>query len=165
MDFKLYNFDKVIKTSENESKGFTYKVTDYWQYYTTGVESLVNSKEFFKTDRRENEKTEVLTWKFYNSPDTADIVLASNNDVFLWDTPFDFSYGEKIKDNKMNYFKKIYKKDLSDTDDVYLYYNNIFIKDVADMNEQQSTVVLPKMGYLQQVIRKFQDYFRQRTVK
>ena len=165
MNFKLYDFKKIEKTSENESKGFTYKVTDYWQYYTTGVESLVNNNEFFKTDRLINERSEILTWKFYNNPDISDVVLATNNDVYLWDSPFEYSYGEKIKDNKMNYFQKLYKKDLDITDDVYIYYNNIFLEDVKTLNEQQSTVVLPKLNYIQQIIRKYQNYFNSREVK
>jgi len=163
MKFKIYNFDKKRTVSKNESEGFSYTVTDYWQYYTTGVESLVNNKDFFKTDRLTNERIDVLAYKFYNDADYSDVIVASNNDAFLWSCPFDYAYGEKIAQNKMNYFKKLHKREL--TDDEKVYWNAVFLNDVANLNEMQSTVVAPKFQVIQKVVREIREYFYKREVK
>jgi hypothetical protein len=163
MLFKIYNFDKIEKQSKNESEGITLTIADYWQYYTTGVENLVNNNEYFRTDRLENERAEVVTWKFFDDPNLSDMVLALNNDVYLWDTPFDYRLVEQITDNKMNYIKKIYRAEMPE--DVETYWRDLMLKDTMKYHDTLRTVVLPRYSNIQSVVRKIKDYFTKREVK
>jgi hypothetical protein len=163
MTFRVYNFDKIEKQSKNESLGPKLTIADYWQYYTTGVENLVNNNEYFRTDRLENERSEVITWKFFDDPGLSDIILALNNDVYLWDTPFDYELVEQITDNKMNYIKKMYKADMPE--DVEQYWYDKTLRDTLEYQDILRSVVLPRYSDLQTVIRKIKEYFRDREVK
>jgi hypothetical protein len=138
-------------------------VTDYWQYYTTGVERLVTEKEFFLSKRELNERAEVMAWKYYDDPGFSDIILASNNDNYLFDSPFDNTMREHIVDSKMNYIKKLYKNALDQ--DTELYFKDKIDYEVDKLNDIQSTVVVPKKSYSNTILRKMKTYFRMREVK
>jgi hypothetical protein len=162
MNLSLYNFDLIQRTSENESYGQTFAVTDYWQYYTTGVERLITDKEFFLSKREINERSEVLAWKYYDNPSVSDVIVASNNDNYLFDAPFENEMKEKILDSKLNYVKKLYKNSMSM--DLEQYFKDKLEYDVDKLNDIQRNVVLPKQNFASPMLRKMKTYFQMRQV-
>jgi hypothetical protein len=64
MNFRLLNFNRIDKLEKNELEGTMMNVPDYFQWYLTGIETVVrdNENQFFIMDRHDNERSEVITW-------------------------------------------------------------------------------------------------------
>jgi hypothetical protein len=165
MRFRLLNFDKIEKNLMNEATGQLMYGPDYFQWYTAGIESVVkdNENQFFIIDRFDNERPEVITWKYYNDSGISDIVVLANNDNYLWDAPMDWDSLQDVIKNRMNYIKKINKTTMTEEEEKY--WETKIIEEVTKTRDIQSSVVLPRMGDLQSVIRKMKKYITSREVK
>jgi hypothetical protein len=160
---KIYNFEKTEKHLMNKSACGVFKSADYWQWYTTGIENMVNNQEFFITDRLQNERSEVVSWKLYDDPNISDVILAINNDVYLWDAPFDYDMVENITNNKMEYLERVYKVHM--TEDEKTYWRDKMLNKTKTLQNTLQSVVVPKYSNLQSIIRKIKDYLNDRIVK
>jgi len=163
MEFKILNFNKIENQLRNEYYGEKLTITDYWQWYTTGIESLINDQEFVMTQRYDNERSEILAYNFYENEAVADLLVLINNDNFLWDAPADFDLLWDITDNKMKYLEDQNK--IAFNEDQKNYWREKMEAKVSSTNSIQSKIVIPDRSYLQRVIRNVNEYLEGREVK
>jgi len=163
MEFKILNFTKKEGIIRNEITGERLTITDYWQYYITGIEKIVNEKDFILTDRYENERAEVLAYNFYENESVSDVLVLINNDNYLWDSPSDYDLIWDIVDNKMNYLRALNKANFNEQE------KNYWREKIQDKAEEarniQSSIVIPNRSSLQKVIRTINQYLEEREVK
>jgi hypothetical protein len=163
MEFKILNFPKTEKTLRNKYSAGLLTTADYWTWYTTGVESIVNEQDFVLTDRYDNERTDVLAYNFYESESTADVLVLINNDNFLWDAPADFDLMWDITDNKMEYLLTLNKLPFEESE--YNYWREKMSTKTEKTHDIQSEIVIPNRNTLQKTIRKINEYLEEREVK
>ena len=160
----IYDFKPIKSQLENDFRGEIYKVRDYFEFYHTGIEQLpfTNEHLYFATNRLTNERSEVITNAFFEDPDLSDLVLALNNDVYLWDAPFDNATQEMIAGNQLAAIEENRKQKLSlEQKEYYL----IKINTKLDVqNTKQSVIVLPRFQNLARVNRLIKNYLNQRRV-
>ncbi len=159
MQERTYTFDTIDRVLDDE----VHTVRDYFQYYTTGVESVPQENDLFVTERRPNERYEVLSYSLFNNENLAGMLTAINNDVFLWNMPMD-SDGEDLNVKILyDYIQKLYKSPIP-PQDVSLWEN--IAKDKVDfINTKYQVVLVPQVKSLQKLSRKIKDYFESRVVK
>jgi len=164
LEYKIYNFDETERQLNNEQLGEKFIVKDYFQYYTTGIESIVkeNENDFEKIKRQDNERSEVITYNLYQDANASDVIVSINNDVYLWDAPFVWDTLDFVVKNKMTYVQKVFKSPMLEDD--YRYWERNIISDVIKTRDIQSTVVVPKREYIQKTIRKIKRYLKERTI-
>ena len=163
MNFKILNFDKTEKNLMNERTGELLTVTDYFQWYMTGVESIINNTDFVMTDRYDNERTENISYNFYENENVSDVLVLLNNDNYLFDAPADWDLLQDITDNKLNYYKKQNKVQLTPEEEKY--WRNKLEEQSINAHEAQKSIIIPLKSELQKTIRHINEYFEQREVK
>ena len=156
---KIYNFDKKIGSLGD----IKFEVSDYFQYYHTGIEELIVDDMLYITDRNNNERSEVLAYEFFESADLSDTILALNNDVYLWDTPYDNDMYETSIDLIMEYIKKKNKTRMNI--DVEERYQEIARAHVSDDDSMLRSVIIPRQEYVQKISRVIKDYLKSRIVE
>lgn len=156
---KIYKFDKKVGSLGKTS----YQVTDYFQYYTTGIEDLPGAEQLYVTQRRDNERYEVLAWNIFNDENLADLLLGLNNDVFLWATPSDNNSFQEQVDITYDYLQKKNKTRFPN-EDVELWKQIAY--DIVEYNDDKlRNVIIPRTEFLQKISRTFKDSFQNRTVE
>jgi len=163
MEFKILNFNKIERELKNIYTSGNLTVADYWQWYTTGIEKIVNDQDFIITDRYNNERSDILAYNFYENESLADLLILINNDNFIWDTPGDYDLLWDITDNKMNYLRNLNKVDF--TQEEIIYWREKMEKKTEEVHQIQSNIVIPKRGSLQKIIRTINNYLENREVK
>jgi len=167
MKFSIFDFDRIDQYMVHEELGELVNTADYFQYYTTGIENIVvdpdNEFMFFKTKRYESERSDVLAYDFYDEENFADVLVAINNDNFLWDAPMNFDTELAVINAKVNYIKKINKAPL--TYDEEKYWKRKITGKVDFTNNSQMIIVAPYLKDIRTVIRKIKKYFMDREVK
>jgi hypothetical protein len=163
MKFKILDFKKTERRFENIIPGQLVTVSDYWQWYTGGIESIINANDFIIVNRNENERTEVLTNKFYEDVNISDVLVLINNDNYLWDAPADWDLSQDIIDNKMLYYQRHHKVQM--TEDEELYWKRKIEDKVIATRDVQDNIVVPIRGELQKVIRHMKEYLSEREVE
>jgi len=160
----IYNFKPITNQLENDFKGEIFEVRDYFEFYHTGIEQLpfTNEKMYFATNRLTNERSEVITNAFFEDPDLSDVVLALNNDVYLWDTPFDNATQEMIAKSTLDNIEENRKQKLSEEQQSY--YLSKINTQLDVQNTKQSVIVLPKFKNMARVLRLIEKYLNQRRV-
>lgn len=80
---KCYLYEE--KVSED-----SYKLRDYTSYYYGGLTQEFNRNPdwFFYLDVDDNLKIEQIAYKVYGSENYSDVILACNQEVFLWSMPY-----------------------------------------------------------------------------
>jgi hypothetical protein len=165
MKTKVYNFNKRVSQLFHEEPGEVLEYSDYFQWYTTGVEELVKTNDsfFIQTDRYEKEKTDALSYIFFNNENYSDMLLALNNDVFLWDMPVDASSLEISKNNYLNYIERLFQRAL--TEDEKIYWGNRLENKLEKENDYKRKIITVSDGDKGQTLRMIKAYFKSREVK
>ena len=165
MKYSILNFPKKDIEVKHETTGETLYVPDYFTYYISGIQKIVfeNQDSFFKTKRFENERSEVLSFKFYGSGMYSDTIILSNNDNYLWDSAYDWEMTEEVTNQKLKYIQELNKNNL--TEDERLYWENKIKRKIEYQNTIRSTVIAPKVSDLNKIIRLMKKYIRERTVR
>jgi len=161
---KIYKFDTITRHLKNDKPGEIFKVRDYFQWYHTGIENVINENKgyYFVTNRYENERSEVITYNLFEDENLSDVLLALNNDVYLWDAPYDNDTRDIIADNKFKYIEKLNKQPFIDyTKEKY--YERIYAQ-LDAFNDRQKLIVLPKFKDLNRVLRSIKEYLNNRKV-
>ena len=160
----IYNFAPTKNQLENDFKGEVFEVRDYFEFYHTGIEQLpfTNEKLYFATNRLTNERSEVITNAFFEDPDLSDMVLALNNDVYLWDAPFDNATQEMIAKNQVAAIEENRKQKLSAEQEQY--YLSKINTTLDEQNIKQSIIVLPRFKNLARINRLIKKYLDERRV-
>jgi len=157
MKNKIYNpSHKLVVINQEE-----YSIPDYFQYYTTGAETIPTDDQLIVTSRRANERYEILANDIFSNPNLADLLVAINNDVLLWNTPLDYDLLDLQGEILYDYVKKIYKTNFESPEK----WKEIIDQKVLDDDEKYRVVLIPKQESIQKVIRKIKEYFEEREVK
>ena len=153
---------------ENDRKGPVVQVRDYFEFYTTGIEEVPfkNENHYFETQRFESERSEILAYQMLENEDLSDVILALNNDVYLWDAPMTYDLKMKVLDNKMGLLKyNFYREDNQDLPSfTRKYWQELFMKQMDDFNDTQKKVIIPRFSKIQRVIRDIRRYLDKRRV-
>jgi hypothetical protein len=165
MEFKILNFNKTERRLQNEYAGELLTVPDYFQWYISGVENVINENpsSFILTDRYDNERTEVLAYGMYQNENVADLLVLLNNDNFLWDAPADYDLLWDVTENKLQYIEKLHRVDLSEEQE--LYWRSKMEEKTSETYNTQRTLVVPLKKDLSKIIRKVNKYIEGREVK
>lgn len=159
MKQKIYNFKK--------KKGFIgnveYEVSDYFQFYHTGIETIIPDNMLVITQRHNNERSEVLAYELLDSANLSDTILALNNDVYLWDSPYDNDMFEEMVDITLNYIQRVYKTTM--TPPVLYRFEEHARELVTEDDDMLRNVVLPKKEQVQKISRIIKDNLKSRIVK
>lgn len=156
---KVYDFDKKIgKIGDIE-----FGVSDYFQWYTTGFEELIQDSMLMITERYNNERSEVLAYKLLGTADLSDTLLALNNDNYLWDSPYDNDMFETAIDTTFNYIKKINKTTMNRFQNDR--FREISREIVTQDDDKLRDVIIPRKEYIQKISRVLKNYKRSREVK
>ena len=156
---KIYDFKKRI----GKFKDTEFTVSDYFQYYTTGLEDVIDSDMLMITERYNNERSEVLAYVFLGSEHLSDTLLALNNDVYLWDSPYDNNMMETVVDVTYDYIQKIYKTQFM-PEEVEKYKE--FSRELAETDDNMlRNIIIPKKEYMQRISRYLRDHMRSREVE
>lgn len=141
-----------------------YTVKDYFQYYTISVEDIIedNPNLYLSTERYENERTEILTYKLFGNENLSDVILAINNNVYLWDTPASADSVYAAVEGRMRYLETQFKTAMS-TEEIAKW-ENIFEEQLLAEETAKRTVILPEAASMQKVIRSIRKYFNSRQV-
>lgn len=107
MQNTLYTYDRRIVNDID--------VTDFTSvYYGKMLELFESYPDYFMTYEIEiDDKLENVSYRLYGSTDYADIILAANNDVFLWNMP----YSSDITIEESNLLQKLLSSELKVTED------------------------------------------------
>jgi len=162
MNLKIFDFARKMSIVKNYRESEVINSVDYFEYYTTGIEDLVDDN-FFATDRYVNERSEVMGHNLLGNQDFADVIVAANNDNFLWDAPMDYDKTELVIDNRINTLEKYMQRSLSDTEKIY--HRKKFREDSEQINDDMTVIVLPRYNRMQEALRKIRRYLNNRKVK
>jgi len=161
---KIYKFDVKTKQLLHEVMGDYFDVVDYFQYYTTGVENLINEENMLliETDRYEKERHDLLAWTFYRNENFTDVLLAINNENIFWNDVMDFDTLDIIKKNKLKYIQKIKNKTF--TPEEQEYWDKKISNTLENNNDNQRKIIIVSDGDKNTMVRKIKDYFKEREV-
>ena len=162
MNSKIYKFDMKVGVLDNK----LYGVRDYWQYYTTGVESVgAWYPEALNYATRENaERPEQIMYNRFNDADLADMFVALNNQNYIWATPFSLDAFQDAVDMRISYITYL-MRDRIDDENVE---KSMRVKAEADIYAQDTlarTVFVPDRDNVAFLNRRIKEYFENRTVK
>ncbi len=156
---KVYNFNKKI----GQLGDIKFSIPDYFQWYTTGFESLISDDMLLITERYNNERSEVLAYKLLDNEHLSDTLIALNNDNYMWDSPYDsdmfevsvdmvFKYIEKINKTKMNRHQNDKFQEIS--------------RDIVTLDDEELRyIIIPRKEYIQKISRIFKNYKTKRELK
>ncbi len=158
-----YKFDQ--KTGLLDNKIFL--IRDYFQYYTTGVESIVRkTPEIFAiTQRNNNERPEQIMYDMFKDENQADSFLAINNENYLWSTPFDLDAFQDAVDLRMKYVESMMKDRVMNDENQWKIMDNRVREDVQAEDDSARRIIIPAKGQMQLVNKKIERYFKQRILK
>ena len=165
----IYNFKPTKIKLKNDREGQVVQVRDYFEFYTTGIETVPfkNENHYFETTRFEAERSEILSFQMLESEDLSDVILALNNDVYLWDSPMTYDLKMEVLANKMEIIRyNFYKNDPKQIEDPYVskYWQETFMDQMDKHNEIQQKVIIPKFPKVQRVVRDIKRYLDKRRV-
>ena len=160
----VYDFDLVKNRLVADEVGPLVQVRDYFEYYTTGLEEIVqeNQDDFFMTQRYQNERTDVIAYNFYEDENYSDVILAVNNDTYLWDAPVDFDTQSIVVDERIRIVEHLNHQKLQQGQRSF--YERQFNEDLDEEQEIQKNIVLPKFGSMSKINRLIKKYLNNRKV-
>jgi len=184
MDSNLYKFNFKIGILDQK----TFAVRDYFEYYTTGVESLIDDyPSFFAiTTRLDNERPENIMKDMFNNSDMSDTFVAINNENYLWSTPYNLNAFHDAVEFRMNYVELLMRDRVIRTTEKnhlgtevrdannkpIIHYNQVgdlckdkVTADIESEDEAGRTIIIPEGSNLAFVDRKIKDYFKSRKVR
>jgi len=141
----LYKYDRRIVDNLD--------VTDYTSvYYGKMLELFKSMPDYFMTyEMQMDEKLEGISYKLYKSENYADIILAANNDVFLWSMFYNSDIIMDQADNLHTIIRKELDLNATLTEDVLSVFNTISVT-IEDINSKRKSITVPKPEKLNALI-------------
>jgi hypothetical protein len=163
MKQSIYDFDTIKNVTINDELGPVVEVRDYFQYYTTGLEDVPFDEDCFSTDRYQNERTDVIAYNFFEDENLSDLILAMNNDTYMFDCPVDYDTQCDIVDARINMIEALNHQQLRPGQ--VEFYRELFDKEMNEINEAQDVIVLPKFNKIAKIRRDMEKYLENREVE
>jgi len=141
---------------------YNYEVTDYTSiYYGNISEYLKQYSEYFMSYKlKDDEKLENVSYSFYQTTDYADLILAINQDVFLWNVPYN-------QDINIDRAEILAKSLLNASDLINMNTNekdriiNMATISIDESNELKRHILIPKPDYISTIISLVENYKKQ----
>jgi len=146
----VYTYDKMIREG--------YEVNDYTSVYYGGLLEVFNQYPNYFTSYKINidDKMESISYDLYGSENYADVILASNNDVFLWNMP----YNTDIVLDQLESFTNIIKNELGEgniNQDILEVFSSIEDENNF-LNSKKRDITVPKSSKLNEVLALINNY-------
>ena len=142
-----------------------YQVNDYTSFYYGGlIELFKQYADYFTSYEAEiDQKVEEISYELYKSVDYADFILASNNDVFLWN----MSYNTDIVLDQASSLQTIIKNELNDfaqsSEDLIDVFNNI-TNNTEILNTNKIVLTVPKPEKLNALLSIVETYRKNNAI-
>jgi len=154
MNNTVYTYDRI--TSKD-----SLSVTDYTSFYYGGLDDLFNQyPEYFEyISLNDSIKMEGISWRRYNNENFADVLLACNQEVFLWSMPYGNDTLIEIKEA----LQRIFQNELGiSTGDArfeeFTAFLNFIDDDVEDRNTQKRLLRVPIENKMSDVVNLISNY-------
>ncbi len=176
MDSKIYKFD--YRAGLLDAK--IYGVRDYFQYYTTGVEQVVeyNPSQFSYTNREDAERPEQIMYDLFGDENLGDMFVAINNQNYIWAVPLGLDAFQDAIDLRMAYLRYLMRDRMKQTvDNFEIDSKTEYVTTVEDVMKIRVTedihaeddisrqIFIPKKDSVKFVQNRITDYFKDRELK
>lgn len=147
----VYTYDKFVR--------YDYEVADYTSRFYGSISKFFRQySNYFEVYKLEDdEKLENVSYKLFNTTDYADLILAINEDTFLWNVP----YNQDINAEQTKLLAKVLlnSADLVNMNTLEKDRVSEMAKDSIDrLNEYKRTILVPKNEYLSTIIGLVEKY-------
>ncbi len=158
----IYKFSEKVGLLDNK----LYTVRDYTEYYTTGIESVVIQypEVFAYAIRDDLERPENIMYNMFKDENLADVLVAANNENFMWDIPMDFDLYNDVVDFRMIYLDFL-MLDRMDDDVVVAIMKDRMIEQVDEIDRRMKKVFLPNPEKISFTLKRIKDYVKNRKCK
>jgi len=148
----IYTYDKF----ERDNK----IVNDYTSILFNNLNELLENYDdyFMIITLNVNEKMENLSYKLYGSENYADLILACNDENFLWSSPYDQDILLEHIDNIFEEYTSYLNVKTFDTEKSYRDFKYQIQEEIDNANSSKSSFKVPKPEYLSDVLNIINNY-------
>ena len=135
-------------------------VRDYTSFYFNEFENFLNAyNDYFEiVEVSENEKIEKLSYDLYGNENYADLILAINNENFLWSCPYDQDVIMNITDSVLHEFASELNLESFNESDSYKDFENKIKDNIEELNSKKKYFKIPKKDKLTDVLSLVNQY-------
>jgi hypothetical protein len=151
----VFTFDKMIREGKI--------IPDYTSYWFSDLKTYLENYDnyFLIISLAENEKMENVAYKLYGSENYADLILAINDENFLWSSPYDQDVLNQLNDSILFEFSNQLNLDSFNEGLSYIDFKNKIEEAIDDNNSQKKYFKVPKPENLSDVISLINNYKQQ----
>jgi ribosome-interacting GTPase 1 len=151
----VFTYDKMIRNGKI--------VPDYTSYWFTNLKDYLENYDNYFTivSIPENEKIENLAYKLFGSENYADLILAINDENFLWSSPYNQDVLNKMSDAVLLEFLNQLNLDSFNENLSYLDFKQKIEESIDNTNSQKKYFKVPKPENLSDVISLINNYKQQ----
>lgn len=151
MDNTVYTYDTFSR--------YDYEVRDFTSFYYGKISTFLKqySSYFDVYTLSDDEKLENVSYKLYETPDYADLILAINEDVFLWNIP----YNDDINKEREIILTKVLSNslDLVGVEEYRKVYTEQLAREmIEDSDRYKREILVPKNEFLSVVVGLVEKY-------
>ncbi len=155
----IYKFNEKIGLLDNK----LYTVKDYTEYYTTGIEDVIREypQIFAYSIRDDLETPENIMYNMFNDENLADVIVACNNENFIWNVPMDFDLYNDAVDFRMLYLRFLMLDRMDDIQVDSIMKERMELQ-VDDIDRRMKKVFIPHPEKISFTMKRIKDYIRSR---
>lgn len=136
-----------------------YNVVDFTSYYYGSISRFLKQySNFFEVyTLHDDEKLEEISYRFYETTDYADLILAINEDVFLWNVP----YNEDINIERYEILRRVLSNNTDIAGSLESKQERIDILSrgmIEDSEKLKRNILIPKNEYISNIIGLVEKY-------
>jgi hypothetical protein len=138
-------------------------IPDYTSYYFSNLKTYLENYDnyFFLVDVSENEKIETLAYRLYGSENYADLILAINDENFLWSSPYDQDTLNIFSESILFEFANKLNLETFNETQSYIDFKNLVEESIDNNNSQKKFFKVPRKENLSDVISLINNYKKQ----
>jgi hypothetical protein len=148
----VFTFEKMIRETK--------LVPDYTSYYFSNLKSYLGNYDNYFTivSVPENEKIENIAYRLYGSENYADLILAINDENFLWSPPYDQDVINHVSESVLFEFSN--QLNLEDFNESlsYLEFKQTIEEYIDNNNSKKKYFKVPRKENLTDVITLINNY-------
>jgi hypothetical protein len=135
-------------------------VPDYTSILFTNLKTYLENYDNYFTiiSVPENEKIENIAYRLFGSENYADLILAINNENFLWSSPYDQDVIEHITDSVLHEFSNQLNLDDFNENLSYLAFREKVEETIDNNNSKKKYFKVPKKENITDVISLINNY-------
>jgi hypothetical protein len=148
----VYEYDTFFKKNR--------VIRDFTSIYFNDLDSLLSEYEnyFYLIDITEDERMENVAYELYGDENLADLLLAINDENFIWSSPLNQDILLDQTDILLSEYANYMNIDTWDGSVSYQDFADKIRKNVDDNNSRRKKIKVPRRDYLSDVIAIVNDY-------